>query len=190
MAWMIARDESSYLAHHGIKGQKWGVRRFQNSDGSYTAAGKERRNSGKNNKFKKVYEDDDTTGYETKLNNGSELYIQRYKHAPDRSKDKILEKYQNYALGELDKNVFSKIENKEKEWRNSDAITALLKDYEKDYAGDRFSKNEFSNNKPSFYYNFLNHPLAAEVNWPINDYDRITFLIGTDGDIRSNPRIT
>lgn len=29
-----------YLAHHGIKGQKWGVRRFQNSDGSYTNAGK------------------------------------------------------------------------------------------------------------------------------------------------------
>lgn len=31
-----------YLAHHGIKGMKWGVRRFQNSDGSLTSAGKER----------------------------------------------------------------------------------------------------------------------------------------------------
>ena len=31
-----------YLAHHGIKGQKWGVRRFQNKDGSLTAAGKNR----------------------------------------------------------------------------------------------------------------------------------------------------
>ena len=29
--------------HHGIKGQKWGVRRYQNSDGSYTSAGKKRR---------------------------------------------------------------------------------------------------------------------------------------------------
>lgn len=28
------------LAHHGIKGQKWGVRRYQNPDGSLTAAGK------------------------------------------------------------------------------------------------------------------------------------------------------
>ena len=33
---------SSYLAHHGIKGQKWGVRRYQNKDGSLTAAGKKR----------------------------------------------------------------------------------------------------------------------------------------------------
>ena len=30
------------LAHYGIKGQRWGERRFQNEDGSYTAAGKER----------------------------------------------------------------------------------------------------------------------------------------------------
>ena len=30
------------LYHHGIKGQKWGVRRYQNLDGSLTAAGKRR----------------------------------------------------------------------------------------------------------------------------------------------------
>lgn len=33
----------SFLSHHGILGQKWGVRRFQNKDGSYTAAGKKHR---------------------------------------------------------------------------------------------------------------------------------------------------
>lgn len=31
-----------YLSHHGIKGQKWGVRRFQNEDGTLTPAGKKR----------------------------------------------------------------------------------------------------------------------------------------------------
>lgn len=30
------------LQHHGIPGQKWGVRRFQNKDGSLTTAGKKR----------------------------------------------------------------------------------------------------------------------------------------------------
>ena len=34
------------LYHHGIKGQKWGVRRFQNRDGTWTSEGKERRNAG------------------------------------------------------------------------------------------------------------------------------------------------
>lgn len=30
---------NSYLEHHGIRGMKWGIRRFQNEDGSYTRAG-------------------------------------------------------------------------------------------------------------------------------------------------------
>lgn len=34
--------ESNQLQHHGILGQKWGVRRFQNKDGSLTAAGRSR----------------------------------------------------------------------------------------------------------------------------------------------------
>lgn len=35
---------SDHLSHHGIKGQKWGERRFQNEDGSLTEAGKARYN--------------------------------------------------------------------------------------------------------------------------------------------------
>ena len=32
--------DKDYLAHYGIKGMKWGVRRYQNADGTLTAAGK------------------------------------------------------------------------------------------------------------------------------------------------------
>lgn len=37
-----ADNEGAYLAHHGVKGQRWGVRRFQNPDGSLTEKGKRR----------------------------------------------------------------------------------------------------------------------------------------------------
>lgn len=42
------------LEHHGIKGQKWGIRRFQNPDGSLTALGKQRYGTVDN--LRKAYE--------------------------------------------------------------------------------------------------------------------------------------
>lgn len=38
--------QDDYLQHYGIKGMHWGIRRFQNADGSLTSAGKKRYGSG------------------------------------------------------------------------------------------------------------------------------------------------
>ena len=54
--WTCTRQGELY--HHGIKGQKWGVRRFQNKDGSLTPAGKKRYdepNVGRKTKEAKTY---------------------------------------------------------------------------------------------------------------------------------------
>lgn len=37
-------ESNNYLQHYGIKGMKWGVRRYQNYDGRYTQAGVKRYN--------------------------------------------------------------------------------------------------------------------------------------------------
>lgn len=40
----LINTTDGYLAHHGIKGQRWGVRRYQNEDGTLTNAGKKHYN--------------------------------------------------------------------------------------------------------------------------------------------------
>ena len=47
---------SNYIKHHGVKGQKWGVRRFQNKDGTLTPAGKQKYGSKEN--FEKQYHEE------------------------------------------------------------------------------------------------------------------------------------
>lgn len=64
-----------YLAHHGIKGMKWGVRRYQNPDGTYTAAGLRRRRAlddatAKAKRFK-TYADNNARKFEQMKSSGS-----------------------------------------------------------------------------------------------------------------------
>ncbi|MBP5598372.1 MAG: hypothetical protein J6Y02_23600 [Pseudobutyrivibrio sp.] len=47
--WYVTYDSSTDILHYGIEGQKWGVRRYQNDDGSYTALGLERYRKAANN---------------------------------------------------------------------------------------------------------------------------------------------
>ena len=71
--WQYRQCYNQELYHHGIKGQKWGVRRFQNKDGSLTPAGKKRYDDDssadqknkptKQTRYDKLYNDYKTLGY-------------------------------------------------------------------------------------------------------------------------------
>lgn len=43
MKYYAVERSCTYLSHHGILGQKWGIRRFQNKHGSLTSEGRKRR---------------------------------------------------------------------------------------------------------------------------------------------------
>ena len=69
------------LYHHGVKGMKWGIRRYQKKDGSLTLAGKKRRRQAENEQAKKKQEQETTEQRRARLlksNNAQELYENRH----------------------------------------------------------------------------------------------------------------
>lgn len=92
----------SELYHHGVLGQKWGIRRYQNKDGSLTAAGK-----AKLKQFKK----DETASIRKKLSE---------------KKIKINEKISNAESAEKKKELRSKLQ---KAKINAKAEIDVVKNY-------------------------------------------------------------
>lgn len=69
-------EQNYEIYHHGVKGMRWGVRRYQNKDGSLTKLGKKRR--GADDKDEKKETDEQIRARVLKSTNADEIYKNRH----------------------------------------------------------------------------------------------------------------
>lgn len=127
------------LSHHGIKGMKWGRRRYQNEDGSLTPAGKARV-SKQYRKISKAVNRDVRKKYNS-------MYVNAYNKAAD---------YMNG--GGIDK--FNKTQRK-KYGENYAKRDGYESDYQKEF--DKIFAKNFNKSLNEFYENNKNYKKGKEL---------------------------
>lgn len=148
--------DNVYLSHHGIKGQKWGVRRYQTKDGSLTAAGKKR--------YSKDGDKKKTTPEETKeqkrarllkSTDAHELYANKHLLTTAEINERLTRIDTEKRLGSVaaqDKRGFAKVmENAQKAIKTaddiykltqSDAVQAVIKKFKGEDEGPKYNKDD------------------------------------------------
>ena len=77
--------DTDYLAHHGIKGQKWGVRRYQNYDGSRTSEGEKKYSDKQRIRDEKIYGKKAAKRIQKRIESGEGVQSARHDEAVRRS---------------------------------------------------------------------------------------------------------
>ena len=104
--WIYTRTDE--LQHHGIKGQRWGVRRFQNKDGSLTPAGRRRYDDGDGREKSNNYERVQVGGQTFKVYGKrpeNKAYAKRASELGKKSVDDIKKSVKNERNNKVDKNA-------------------------------------------------------------------------------------
>lgn len=93
----------TYLIHYGTLGQKWGVRKYQNEDGTWTDEGLRRRRKEQSELYKSVKEDIKKTWFDKNQKQGLQSYKSIVRDSIDSSNLKKLSKNKEEFDKELDR---------------------------------------------------------------------------------------
>lgn len=140
--------EGNYLAHHGIKGQKWGERRYQNPDGSLTDEGRKR--YGRSSR-PALYDDNG------KLTNAGKSKLKKTRSNLRGLEDKVAksqyayERQKRIADKDLSKIAKGKDVDTDKFTKDTDIANRMKADYEKDLSNYKkyadYALNTFGDKK-------------------------------------------
>lgn len=142
MDFMVCRDNADPLQHHGIIGQRWGIRRFQNEDRTWTEAGKERYNDGPGEGSSSGGSSGSTSGSSGSTKSSVKNATEKVKSSVSSAKDKAVstDKDEKGKAVDAAKDVKDKAENaidedgKEPTQEELDARAARRKDIAKKVA--------------------------------------------------------
>lgn len=116
------------LYHYGIPGMKWGIRRYQNKDGSLTPAGEKRLEKYKTKELDRI-----TKKYKTE-----KLAARR-----DKLEDEFLDKYDSYTQSRLNKARYQHLKAQSMEFLEKQKVMSMsYNDMRKERAEIRNAKAE------------------------------------------------
>ena len=101
------------LYHHGIKGMKWGIRRYQNADGSFTPAGKKRLDEYKTKELDRV---------------SKKYQVEKLAAKRDKVEQEFLDKYDTYTYSRLTKARYRHLKAQTMEFLEKSKIESMTYD--------------------------------------------------------------
>lgn len=91
----VKRIPPDELYHHGVKGQRWGIRRYQNPDGTLTEAGKRRYANSDGSFNREKYQRDRDKLSRRQANADRKYSSKNVKNLSDADLQKRIQRYQN-----------------------------------------------------------------------------------------------
>ena len=136
------------LIHHGIKGQKWGVRRYRNKDGSLTDEGKKRYGSNVNNDIddyfsKEKHSDKENANFYKQIRDRLEKGTPEerkdiLRRAVDPEGEKLIEKMPSGLTMKEEDEYFNNVVASRKEFRVSELLYGTISDRLNDTVGSLY----------------------------------------------------